>query len=172
MSSQPLHSTMVSLKKEKWLFLHPLHRKNPGKIESDYSLFKRLDRAQSVFSEYSQPSKMQTLNNLFKKSGPQEGRSRALQEVYLWKQIACFIFLTWLCICMCNLLKGNVILFPAIYPCQLSCSTPWSHIHIQAILSDSDSVSGCNILSQSCYRCSLNSPFELCNSQTVIGMAS
>lgn len=77
-------------------------------------------------------------------------RSRTLKEVSLGKETACFIFFphpppTPLR----NLLKGNTILFPAAYPCQLSYSTSRSHIHSHAVLSDKDSVSLLYIFSTS-----------------------
>lgn len=85
MSSQPFHSTIVSVKKGKWLFLHPWQRKNAEKITAtfDCSLFcawtalnHSVFRVQTIFQNVT----VQTLNNLFRKPGLQEGREAELSK--------------------------------------------------------------------------------------------
>lgn len=158
--SQPLHSTTVSLKKRKMAIFAPSTEKESWENSSNIWLLtlQCVDISQSwcFQSIYHLPkcnneNLEQSLQEV-RTSGRQ--RSRTLKEVSLGKETTCFIFFphtstTNPCPPMRNLLKGNMILFPATYPCQLSYSTSWSHIHNHSTLSDKASVSLLYIFSTS-----------------------
>ena len=114
------HFTLIQClwKRGKWPFLNPLQGRNPEKKSSNLwlptlqllgSTHSWCFRVQTIF----QNATVQTLNNLFGKSGSQEGRGRALAESSFGKEWHALFLCTHLFPCTWNLLKRNVILFPA-----------------------------------------------------------
>lgn len=146
-------------KKENGYFLHLLQGKNPEKTAAtDYPLFSTWAAFNHGVSEYRQSSKMQRCKPWIISLGGQDHRKAEaeLSQSLTLERNGGFIF---------THAPFSLYVKPAegerdFISSQVSYSTSWSHTHIQAILS----VNLLYILSQSCYRSSLNSPFELCNS--------
>lgn len=115
--------------KRKMLFSLPLQRKIPGKIVAtfDYSLIRAwtaVNHGVYYLPKCNNENLEQSLQEV-RTSGRQ--RSSTIKEDSLGKETTCFIFFSshfqTPAPTTRNLLKGNMILFPAIYPCQLSYST-------------------------------------------------
>lgn len=125
--SQPLHSNTVSLKKRKMAFFEPPTRKKSWEKKQQPLTTHSSTLGQHSFMMFQstifQNATVQTLNNLFEKSGSQEGRGRALAESSFGKEWHALFLCTHLFPCMWNLLKGNVILFPAKSLIQLLAAT-------------------------------------------------